>query len=120
MTADIDILIAPTLANAKRTLAALVDVVTDVNDLTPEEMLSKKVLLRQYILGTDIHPSLGQGVHFDTVWRGRVKSAIEGAPVFVASLDDLIRMKRAANRPKDRLDLIALLAIKKRTKSNKS
>ena len=38
---------------------------------------------------------------------------IEDIPVFIASLDDLIKMKRAANRPKDREDLKALLAIKK-------
>jgi len=39
-----------------------------------------------------------------------------GVPVFVASFDDLIKIKRAANRPKDREDLKALLAIKKMSK----
>ncbi len=118
MTADIDIFIAPDAENARRTLAALADVGYDVTDVTPQELLSKKVLLRQYILATDIHPSV-KGVRFSTVWRNRVRDEIEGVPVFVASLDDLIKMKRAANRPKDRDDLVALQAIKQRRKKRK-
>ncbi len=112
-TADIDLLIEPTLANARRTLQALADVGYDVLDLVPEEFLQKKILLRQYILATDIHPS-AKGVSFDVVWRNRIRDQIEGVPVYVASLGDLIKMKRAANRPKDRDDLAVLLEIKKR------
>ena len=33
-------------------------------------------------------------------------------PILVCSLDDLIRMKRAANRPKDRIELEILAAVK--------
>ncbi len=110
-TGDIDILIKPTQENARRTIAALARVGYDVTDLTAKEMLAKKILLRQYILATDIHPS-AMGVTFETVWRNRVKDEIEGVPVFVAGLDDLIKMKRAADRAKDREDLKALLVIK--------
>lgn len=115
VTADIDILIRPTLENAKRTLAALAQVGYDVSDLRAEEMLEKKILFRQYILATDIHPS-ALGATFETIWNNRVKDEIEGVPVFVASLDDLIRMKRAANRPKDREDVKVLQALKRRKK----
>jgi hypothetical protein len=75
--------------------------------------LQKKILFRQYILATDIHPS-AVGVTFNTVWHNRVKDTIEGVPVFVASLDDLIKMKRAANRAKDREDLQVLRELKGR------
>lgn len=37
---------------------------------------------------------------------------IEGAPIKFASLDDLIRMKRAAGRPKDRIELEILEALR--------
>jgi predicted nucleotidyltransferase len=113
ITADIDIMIAPTKANARRTLDALADAGYDVTDLTVGEMLEKKILFRQYILAADIHPSV-PGIKFDTAWRNRIQDTIEGVPVPVASLDDLIKMKRAANRPQDREDLRALRAIKER------
>jgi len=110
-TADIDIFIKPTDENARRAIAALAHVGYDVTDLTVPGMLAKKILFRQYVLAADIHPE-ATGVTFDAVWRNRVKDKIEGVPVFVAGLDDLIKMKRAANRPKDRDDLKALRAIK--------
>ncbi len=78
----------------------------------------KKILLRQYILATDIHPSV-KGARFETVWRNRVSDVIEGVPVLVASLDDLIRMKRAADRQKDRDDLAALIEIRNRRKKGR-
>jgi hypothetical protein len=81
--------------------------------LTVAEVLEKKILFRQYILATDIHPS-AVGVTLETVWKNRVKDTIEGVPVFVAGLDDLIKMKRAANRPKDREDLKVLRVLKRR------
>ena len=118
VTGDIDILIEPTRENAQRTLDALADVGYDITDLTIDQILTKKILFRQYILATDIHPS-AIGVTFKTVWKNKKADTIEGVPVFVASLDDLIQMKRAANRPKDREDLKALLAIKKMKRGKK-
>ncbi len=112
-TADIDILIKPTRVNAQHTLEALAQTGYDVSDLTVDEVLKNKILFRQYILATDVHPS-AVGVTFETVWRNRVKDTIEGVSIYVASLDDLIKMKRAANRPKDREDLKVLNELKKR------
>ena len=112
-TVDIDVLIKPTKENGQRVLDALSQIGYDVADLTVAEVLGKKILFRQYILATDIHPS-AVGVTFETVWKNRIEDTIEGVPVFVASLDDLIKMKRAANRPNDREDLKVLRALKKR------
>lgn len=118
MTGDIDILIEPTRINAERTIQALANVGYDVADLSPDQVLTKKILFRQYILAADVHPSV-VGARFQTVWKNRVPETIEGVPVFVASLEDLIKMKRAANRAKDQEDLKALLAIKKLRKQKK-
>ncbi len=111
VTLDFDILIQPTLQNAQRVLAALSDIGYDVSDLSPDELLHKKILFRQYILDVDIHPD-ALGVTFDEVWRNRTRRRIGRTIANFASLDDLIKMKQAANRPKDREDLKALRAIK--------
>jgi len=110
-TLDIDIFIEATLENARRTLAALKDIGYDVADISVEDLLTKKLLIRQYILETDIHPFV-TGVTFEEVWRNRVEDKIGQTSTNFASLDDLIRMKQAAGRPKDLEDLRILLKLK--------
>jgi len=112
-TLDIDIFIEASPENAERTLAALRDVGYDVTDVTTDDLLRKKLLIRQYLLETDIHPFVA-GVTFEEVWRNRVEDVVGRTPAFFAGLDDLIRMKQAAGRPKDLEDLRALLKLKER------
>jgi len=108
--------IEPTPGNARRTLVALRNVGYDVADVTVDDLLTKKLLIRQYALETDIHPFVA-GVSFDTVWRNRVRSRIGKTRAGFASLDDLIRMKRAARRPKHLEDLRVLLRLKRKATS---
>ncbi len=110
-TLDIDVFIEATPENVERTLAALWDTGYDVTDVTTDDLLTRKLLIRQYILETDIHPFV-TGVTFDEVWRNRVEDRIGQTPASFASLDDLIRMKRAAGRPKDLEDLRVLARLK--------
>ncbi len=111
-TLDIDLFIRPELENARRTLEALKEFGYDVTDLNEDDLLSKKVLIRQYLVETDIHPFV-QGVTFERVWKNRVSGTYGNEKVYYASLDDLIKMKKAAGRPKDKEDLKALLSLKK-------
>jgi hypothetical protein len=110
-TLDIDIFIDATADNADRTLAALRDTGYDVTGITAEDLQTKKLLIRQYILETDIHPFVA-GVSFEEVWKNRVEDVIGQTPAFFAGLDDLIRMKQAAGRPKDLEDVRILLKLK--------
>lgn len=110
-TLDIDIFIRPVRSNAERALAALAAFGYDVTDITTDDLLAYKILVRQYIVELDVHPFV-KGVDFDEVWNNRVSGAFGEVPVFYASLDDLITMKRAAGRPKDLEDLRALERIK--------
>lgn len=48
---------------------------------------------------------------FDDLWEAAEVFELEGHPVKVASLEDLIRMKRHANRAKDQPHLMALEAL---------
>ena len=112
-TLDVDIFIEPAEENARRTLAALKDVGYDVKDLAVEDLLTKKVLIRQYILETDIHPFVA-GVTFEEVWQNRIEDRIGETAAHFASLDDLIRMKEAAGREKDVEDLRILKKLREK------
>jgi len=112
-TLDIDIFIRPNHENARRTLNALKAFGYDVSDLTEEDLLTKKVLIRQYVVETDIHPFVS-GITFDEVWAKRVSGSYGKERVFYASLDDLITMKKAAGRSKDLEDLKILLRLREK------
>ena len=112
-TLDIDIFIRPEPQNAAQLLEALRDFGYDVSDITLEDLLSKKVLIRQYLVETDIHPFVS-GVTFDLVWKNRVSGTYGNERVFYASLDDLITMKQAVGRPKDLEDLKILQILKQK------
>jgi predicted nucleotidyltransferase len=110
-TLDLDLFIEPTPENAARTREALTAFGYDLHDVAVDEILAKKILIRQHLIETDIHPFV-EGVSFDEVWARRIDDRIGDTPVPFASLDDLIRMKEAAGRPKDLEDLRVLRALR--------
>ncbi len=114
-TLDLDIFIDKEETNVKRALKALTEFGYDMTDLTVDDLQSKKILIRQYIVETDIHPFV-KGVTFEEVWQNKVKSKIGSIEAYFASLDDLIKMKTAAARPKDLEDLKVLKKLKRKLK----
>lgn len=110
-TLDVDVFIRPTPENAQRVRRALGAFGYDLESVTDEELLTRKLLIRQYLVETDIHPFV-KGVCFDEVWARRVQDRIGDTPASFASLDDLIRMKEAAGRPKDLEDLRVLRRLR--------
>jgi predicted nucleotidyltransferase len=112
-TLDIDIFIRPELENAGRTLDALRDFGYDTAEITVEDLLTRKVLIRQYLVETDIHPFV-TGITFDQVWKNRIPGTFGKEKVYYASLDDLIVMKESAGRPKDLEDLKVLKILKEK------
>lgn len=114
-TIDTDIFIEPTEDNIKRTIAALKSFGYDVSDISVDDLLSKKVLIRQYVVETDIHPFV-KGITFARVWQNKIRNRIGRVSAYFAGLDDLIRMKRAAGRFKDKEDLKILMKLKSRRK----
>lgn len=112
-TLDVDIFIDASEENAKRARDALRDFGYDVTDLTIEALRTKKILIRQYLVETDVHPFVS-GVTFEEVWAHRVEGQVGETSAWFASLDDLITMKEAAGRPKDREDLRVLRKLRAR------
>lgn len=112
-TLDIDIFIRPTLGNAEKTRTALISFGYDMSDVTVSEMLSHKILIRQYAVETDLHPFV-KGAAFDSIWKRRISGKIGETDACFASLDDLIVMKKSAGRPRDEEDVKILMKIKRR------
>jgi predicted nucleotidyltransferase len=118
-TLDIDIFIRAEKANAERAWDALKEFGYDIADISIEELLKKKILIRQYAVETDIHPFV-KGASFEQVWQNRVKAKFGDTFVYFASLDDLIKMKKEAGRPKDLEDLKILRRLKKLKSAKKA
>jgi predicted nucleotidyltransferase len=110
-TLDVDVFIRATDDNVRRTRQALTAFGYDLADVSHDELRTRKVLIRQYLVEADIHPFVA-GVTFDDVWSRRVVDRFGQTPAAFASLDDLIRMKEAAGRPKDVEDLRVLRRLR--------
>ena len=115
-TADLDLFIANDRANVEALRAALMSYGYDVTEASVEDFQRYKILLRQYTLPLDIHPFVSGVDLFDSVWNRRVMADLGGVRAPFASLDDLIAMKRAANRPKDLEDLKELERLRSERK----
>jgi hypothetical protein len=108
-TEDLDVFVEPTLANAKRLRAALVDFgfgegAPAVEVLaTPRKvlMIGRKPYRIDVLTGID-------GVSFGRAWKNRVSTPLEHGTVYVIGKDALVANKRAAGRPKDLADLAML------------
>lgn len=118
-TLDIDIFIRPERSNAQRTLDALKKFGYDMTEISVDDLLSKKLLIRQYGVETDIHPFV-KGTTFDKIWNNKVKAAFGNTPAYFASLDDLIEMKKVAGRPQDVQDLKYLKNLKEKNRRGNS
>jgi predicted nucleotidyltransferase len=114
-TLDTDIFIEPVPENAKKVMKALKEFGYDLTDVSVKDLLTKKILIRQYYLEIDIHPHVS-GVNFEEVWNSKVQSSIGSVKSNFASLSALIKMKKAAKRPKDLEDLKYLEQLQKRKK----
>jgi len=113
-TADLDLFVAADEANLDKLRTALQRFGYDLSDAETEDFQRYKILLRQYELPLDIHPFVTGIASFEECWERRVAADIGGVDAFFASLDDLILMKKAANRPKDQEDLRQLEILKTR------
>ncbi len=52
-------------------------------------------------------------VPFEALMANAIAGELFTQKVWIASIDDLLTMKRIANRPKDQLDIVALEKIKR-------
>ena len=122
ITRDLDIVFATNDANLERLGQVLQDLnatlrgVTDDVPFVPDARSLRHV--RLLTLDTDhgpldvmVQPDGSKG--YDQLRAGSIEAIVGGTAVRVAGLDDLIAMKKAAGRPKDRIYVEELEAIKR-------
>lgn len=105
LTLDIDLLIRPTAGNARALLDALRDAGLGTAELTTaEDLLGNEITVFQDRIRVDVQTRT-PGISFDSAYARRKTVEVEGVPVDLASLDDLIASKKAAGRPQDLEDV---------------
>ncbi len=107
-TKDLDFLIEPTPANARRLLAALrdffggVDLGYSVEDVTDPQWI---IQLGVAPVRIDLISELPGVASFAAAWGSRVSARFGSVPAHYIGLDELIRAKESVHRPQDRADL---------------
>ncbi len=119
-TFDLDVLIEATEENAKKLLDAMIEARYGSATLTNAATVAKRqITIFLDRLRIDVITDC-PGLTFATAWKNKVANRRYGFPLYFASIDDLIRAKRAAGRPQDLEDVAVLtkakIAGKKRTK----
>jgi hypothetical protein len=118
-TKDLDILLDPSAANARRALAALRDFFGGVDlGYTVEDITSRGEFLQVGVppVRIDLLSHLSGCQDFQALWAHRVEAKFGQVDAHYLGLDDLIQAKDAAGRPQDRADLQSLARAKKRVK----
>jgi hypothetical protein len=108
-TGDLDILVEPTPANARRVAAALADYGFPAlaREMTAFAHPDRMATLGREPLRVDIMTSIS-GVSFAQAWKGRVRARAGARVIGFLGRREFIKNKKASGRPKDLLDLALL------------
>ena len=114
-TKDLDILLEPTPANARKALAALRDFFGGAAlGYTVEDLVDPRWIVQLGIapIRIDLLSGIPGFADFKAAWQKRVDARFGAVDAHYIGLDDLIRAKEAAGRPQDRADVHVLYRTK--------
>jgi hypothetical protein len=105
-TGDIDLWVRPTSENAARVHRALLAFGAPAGQISVEDFTKPDSVVQLGVppIRIDILTAIS-GVEFPGAWEARTVVVLDGVEVPVLSRTYLVANKRAADRPKDRLDL---------------
>ena len=121
-TKDLDILLDPIPANARKALAALrdffggADLGYTVADLTDPRWI---IQIGVAPVRIDLLSQLPGCPSFQAAWKNRAKARFGTVTAYYLGLDDLIQAKEAAGRAQDRADVRVLQRAKDRSRPTK-
>ena len=112
-TIDLDIWVMPSADNAEAVLRALRRFGAPVSNLTKQDLQEAGTVFQIGVAPRRIDiMTTASGLEFDDAFKNSLTVDIEGIPVHVPSINDLIRNKRAVGRTKDLADAEALEALR--------
>ena len=113
-TKDIDIWVEPTISNAKKLWKALAEFGAPLEKVTIDDFCNKELIYQIGVAPTRIDIMMDiPGVEFEKAWQNRIQSKYGEIPIFIMSLNDLIKAKKTAGRDQDLLDLKRLQSVQK-------
>ena len=117
-TKDMDILVEPTLENGRKIIKALKMFGFKSLGLTENDFIEKDqfIQLGYPPVRIDMITSI-KGSSFEEIWRNKKEEYYGNEKVFVIGLNELIKTKKAVNRPNDKADLAALIKYKKKKRT---
>lgn len=105
VTKDIDLFVRGNLDNASLCLEALTDCGLGTALLTTaQEVCNTEITIFKDVVRVDVLTKV-KGLEFDQAWANKFSLHIDGTPILCLSLDDLIKSKKAAGRPRDEEDI---------------
>ncbi len=113
-TKDLDVWIEASADNARRVVQALRDFGAPLGDLTEADLekAGTGFQMGQPPERVDILTQI-EGIRFEDAWPRRLQTTFGAVSCGVIGRDDLIANKRAAGRPQDLADIIALERLEK-------
>lgn len=112
-TVDMDIWVMPSPENADAVVRAIERFGAPLHDLTKADLLKDDTVFQIGVAPRRIDIITGaSGLRFEEVFARSLDVSIEGLPIRVLALDDLIRNKRAIGRTKDIADAEALESLR--------
>ena len=120
-TVDLDIWVMPSPENAEAVLRALRHFGALLNDLTDQDLQRPGTIFQIGVAPRRIDIiTAASGLEFDEAFSNSIRVDIEGIPLHVPSISDLIRNKRAVGRTKDLADVEALEALEDSSQPGKT
>jgi predicted nucleotidyltransferase len=114
-TLDIDIFIEPSLKNAEKLLKALKESGFGTAHITtPQKIIDNEINVFEDYMRLDVITK-PKGLVFAESWKGRNRKKINGVTVYVASIKDIIKSKKASKRAFDEEDIKILRKILRST-----
>lgn len=109
-TKDIDIIVEPTVENAKKIMLALKGFGVVITDLSEDDFSQEHKIIQLGVepVRIDILTSI-EGLNFHDIWENKKTGDYGNQKVFFMGRDELIKSKKKANRDSDKIDIGKLL-----------